>query len=1555
MRKGRFLKYLLAMVVAFSTSVDVMADEVEFLFGSSTVELKKQGTVPEIVPVSIPLENVGTTWYIDIFSGSGLMQTGNTVFDGNNKSAKIKFGNCFKYEVNGVATRRWTQRGLSTARLATTVKNISGETILSKTNELVDRNEPNYTNLFYGKAEAGLSEIEIQATNNPVILYGLKVNYTIPEIRIRFANGNKGYDVTVGDNNAQIEGYISAHPGAFEVGKDNVYFKYTSSNSSIAEISSTGKITAKAEGDTQIKATLIQKVDNTEYEIASYDYPLHVFAPFEGLSWNSYDTWYKNSTSNNSSYKFGGEPHVNGIDWTISDKLKSQTTIWENESNTQSSGQYKQFASFEAPAPTTKYWRAAVQKLSCDILVPKYTKVESTMKFGANATLGSESKSNVTYGYELVDLGIKTDANTTFAAASAAATTRIGEITWNTESTAEDASSVSAYRTSDRGNGITYLRNGASEYRKYNIFTGWNNGEGYVGDHYTAGAYWKYDNSKNAEPYNETRFFAAMVFLQNQENYSATASFGYQDIPTYEYYVYLDYYANYDDNKHLGREERSVKAKDATIHLNSGNVSFVPNRTGYKLLGWSTYKDAKTAEFPVNGDFYPYDSENGGGKGEVKLYAVWEPKTYLVALNPNGGTIPGAESGRSVTVNAIFGEPMPSKTKSGADVAVPYREGYKFEGYFTEKNGGTMYYDGNMQSVRNWDIDYVPGPGGPSYIYLYAHWVSVYTVTLDHNDGTGVTEQVTVANGYPMPSETITGDAISTLERRGYIFDGYYEGREDWSQKKYYNADLTSAQSWDKNGSATIYAHWKMKPYTIIFHSNDSENKTASQEISNQYVGIYTSFERDGYTLTGWSYTSTGNVVFHKDQIIPSDDINISEPDRVLHLYAQWDLKNMSVTFNYTDPSTKTTISSKNLDGYKLGSSNNSSLSGTIIETPNSDDYVFAGWFDKNENGSMVYDADGNAVEGSSELPGSYYWKKEGNEFVWNSTNDVNLYANWIRDMVSVDVKVIRDDNYENTDYNHRYVGVSVSGLTDIINLSGTNFSGYITVDGVNFLTSDNPNGTDNLKSVSLDKAPIWNFRLRNQDIDKSIDEYKDLYTEEPLYDIYTVVNGTTYYLGPKTKVVDGKKDVVESALAVYTSKPDFPFIIYGAGYVCYRPLESKIFNHVLSMIDNNTDWEFENTGRNPQYRPIRIITAGSSISSVSNLNAVKVIKEIKKKLTLPEYAYNVGKANVQETDDDLCNGLLYVDMGNAAKVIEAEKFADFKKETSKNCLLFMPSSYEHIASIGNNVVRKEGTGYKSVDNLVVTDKVPFSSPYTFNTGSYKASYSRETSDKWGSMCLPFPVKRSSDMKYYNLYGSDDLRLAFKSDDGTNDIPANEPIACYGSGNFTLTSNSNAVVPADNDSREYNEVVTAISCENIRELVEDGKQMTTENKPWNFKGVRFDSYVYGTEYTETLPNCPNCAKKSLVYYFSKDKFTYVNSKGRVKFAPFRAYLQAPEGSSAKTFSLLVFDEDGATDITEIIDGNAGVANGKIYDLLGRRVKTPLKGHIYIVDGKKKQY
>ena len=100
-----------------------------------------------------------------------------------------------------------------------------------------------------------------------------------------------------------------------------------------------------------------------------------------------------------------------------------------------------------------------------------------------------------------------------------------------------------------------------------------------------------------------------------------------------------------------------------------------------------------------------------------------------------------------------------------------------------------------------------------------------------------------------------------------------------------------------------------------------------------------------------------------------------------------------------------------------------------------------------------------------------------------------------------------------------------------------------------------------------------------------------------------------------------------------------------------------------------------------------------------------------------------------------------------------------------------------------------------------------------------------------------------------------------------------------------------------------------------------------------------------------------------IYYFEKDRFTHMT--GGVQVLPYRAYfdrtkIEVSEDDSAESkvssYSILVVDADGTTtDITNLIDNHEAKGNGKIYDLSGRRVKQPVKGSIYIVDGKKKMY
>ena len=61
----------------------------------------------------------------------------------------------------------------------------------------------------------------------------------------------------------------------------------------------------------------------------------------------------------------------------------------------------------------------------------------------------------------------------------------------------------------------------------------------------------------------------------------------------------------------------------------------------------------------------------------------------------------------------------------------------------------------------------------------------------------------------------------------------------------------------------------------------------------------------------------------------------------------------------------------------------------------------------------------------------------------------------------------------------------------------------------------------------------------------------------------------------------------------------------------------------------------------------------------------------------------------------------------------------------------------------------------------------------------------------------------------------------------------------------------------------------------------------------------------------------------------------------------RAYLPARQNS--KGFAL-VFDDDDVTAIASVINGQ--MVNGQYFALQGRKVQNPVKGQIYILNGKK---
>ena len=255
-------------------------------------------------------------------------------------------------------------------------------------------------------------------------------------------------------------------------------------------------------------------------------------------------------------------------------------------------------------------------------------------------------------------------------------------------------------------------------------------------------------------------------------------------------------YAKWTANKYtvtLDKQSGSggSSSVQATYNANMPSAT-MPTRTGYTFQGYYDATSGGTQYYKADGS----SARTWNKTSNATLYARWTANTYTITLDPQGG------AGGDATKTATFGQATPT-------VNIPGRNGYSFGGYYTQKNGGGTQYlkpDANntATSVRNWDI--------ASNTTLYAKWnARTYTVTFDQQGGNGGTASATATFDANMPAATMP-------TRTGYTFQGYYDATSGGTL--YYNADGTSARTWNKTAAATLYARWTLINYTISYVLN---------------------------------------------------------------------------------------------------------------------------------------------------------------------------------------------------------------------------------------------------------------------------------------------------------------------------------------------------------------------------------------------------------------------------------------------------------------------------------------------------------------------------------------------------------------------------------------------------------------------------------------------------------------------------------------------------------------------------------------------------------------
>ncbi len=280
-----------------------------------------------------------------------------------------------------------------------------------------------------------------------------------------------------------------------------------------------------------------------------------------------------------------------------------------------------------------------------------------------------------------------------------------------------------------------------------------------------------------------------------------------------------------------------------------------PSKTGYTFKGW--YFDKKYTN-TVGASIV----ENEEGHS---IYAKQEANSYKVSFNANGGTSSTTE--KNVVYDSTYGT-LPE----------PTRNGYTFNGWYTDKTGGTQVKSTSKVSITAAQT-------------LYAHWTAnSYTVSFNANGGSVDTS-----------SKDVTYDGtygtLPTPTKAGYHFEGWYTAVSG-------GTEITSSSKVKITSKQTLYARWTEADYTVAFSVNGG--KESLTPIGVTYGGIYGNLPtptRDGYTFDGWYTASTGG-----SKITSSSKVTITANQT---LYAHWTLTEYKINWNtgtgYTISVVKTT------------------------------------------------------------------------------------------------------------------------------------------------------------------------------------------------------------------------------------------------------------------------------------------------------------------------------------------------------------------------------------------------------------------------------------------------------------------------------------------------------------------------------------------------------------------------------------------------------------------------------------------------------------------------
>ena len=327
----------------------------------------------------------------------------------------------------------------------------------------------------------------------------------------------------------------------------------------------------------------------------------------------------------------------------------------------------------------------------------------------------------------------------------------------------------------------------------------------------------------------------------------------------------------------------------------------VPNKEGYRFVGWYSSKDSgvlvnkdtKYLDVKANTLYAKYEyflevpkddisNKVEEEKTENKVEeSVIVKKEYTITFNSNGGSdIP--------SITKLEGEPL-------GEVPIPQREGYNFVG---------------------WDLEY-PNVMPNSNLILNAKWkAKTFVVTLVFNDNINVSKNVTYDDVY---------GTLPDVVREGYTFVGWFDSKEKGNQIK--SDDIVKLSK-----NITLYARTQANSYTVKFN-------TGTSEVLEDRVFVYDSeykdlpvLNRTGYRFDGWYFEPEFN-----DKVNTGDIVKITN-DTIL--FAKYTPNKYTITFDFGYD----TLDKEIVYGEAYGE----------LPVATKDGYNFIGWFTEGADGILV-------------------------------------------------------------------------------------------------------------------------------------------------------------------------------------------------------------------------------------------------------------------------------------------------------------------------------------------------------------------------------------------------------------------------------------------------------------------------------------------------------------------------------------------------------------------------------------------------------------------------